>query len=173
MEPKQSGTSLGVAFQQQRDYVRHRERVATQRPRIDNAVPQSWAFSRPVHQSSTGGPSGNLARDRTIEHENRQLVQRMVHIMDKGGDIDNSEPWRNPNKAAAASQRKRTTEQQRVARENARLLERLERAQPTYSTEKFAADRSRNQEIAARISRYPYQPMDRTGYTATSRTDTM
>lgn len=174
VEPKQSANGLGMDAMRERDYMRHRERVANQRSCIDNSAPASCAYTRPVRSlDSAGGATRNKYRQQQIERDNQKLVERMVYIMQTGGSVDNREPWREPKKAAKASQYKRSTEQQRIAQENAKLLERLEAAQPTYQTHKFEADRTRNEEIAARISRYPYQPLDQTEYGTLSRTDVL
>lgn len=83
--------------------------------------------------------------------------------MNTRGGIDNSEPWRDNNQSIA-SQRCRDIRQEQIARENAKLVDRLEKAQPTYRAEKWEASRRANEAIASRISRYTYQPMDSAKY---------
>ncbi|CAC9518298.1 conserved hypothetical protein [Leishmania infantum JPCM5] len=158
MEPKRSGNMACVERERERNYRRHLERLNNQRCRIDNTIPDSYAYVRPI-----GSMRGNPARVEQVNRDNQKLVEKMVHIMNTRGGVDTSEPWRDCNKAIN-SQRRRNQEQAKIALENAKLLERLERAQPTYRSEKFEADRRRNEEFAARASRYPYQPMDRTSY---------
>lgn len=144
--------------EQERNYWRHLERLNKQQCRIDNKTPESYAYVRPI-----GTMRGNPARAEQVNRDNQKLVEKMVHIMNTRGGVDTSEPWRDYNKAIN-SQRRRNLEQAKIAQENSKLLERLERTQPTYRSEKFEADRRRNEEFAARTSRYPYQPMDRTSY---------
>ncbi|KAG5471308.1 hypothetical protein LSCM1_01385 [Leishmania martiniquensis] len=158
MQPKKSGNMASLEREQERNYWMHRERVANQRSRIDNKMPESCAFGRPI-----GSMRGNPARAEQVNRDNQKLVEKMVHIMNTRGGVDTSEPWRDKNKAIV-SQRRRQQEQAAIARENAKLLERLEHARPTYCAEKFEADRRRNEEFAGRASRYPYQPMDRAAH---------
>lgn len=173
VEPKRSSTGLCSDAMRERDYRKHCERMAKQRSLIDNSTPASCAYTRPVRDLNR--PSGRAAvRDRRseqIEYDNQRLVERMVYIMQNGGGIDNKEPWRQPQKAANASAYRRNAEQERIYQENAKLLQRLEGTKSTYRVEKLEADRSRNEELAARISHYPYQPMDRSGAPTRSRTD--
>ncbi|KPA78961.1 hypothetical protein ABB37_06035 [Leptomonas pyrrhocoris] len=157
MQPKMNGTMVGVERDRERAYVQHRERVASQRRRIDNDTPASCAYAR-----KPGAVRTNPARAAQIDRDNAKLVEKMVHIMNTKGGVDTSEPWRDHNRAVN-SQRTRQQRQAVVAEENARMLERLERAAPTYRADKFAADRRRNEEFAARASRYPYRPMDKAG----------
>ncbi|KAG5496915.1 hypothetical protein GH5_01425 [Leishmania sp. Ghana 2012 LV757] len=155
MQPKKSSNMASQEREQERNYWLHRDRVASQRSLIDNKTPESCAFVRPI-----GSMRGNPARSEQVNRDNQKLVQKMVYIMNTRGGVDTSEPWRDKNKAIA-SQRRRNQEQAVIAQENAKLLGRLEHARPTYRAEKFEADRRRNEEFAARASRYPYQPMDR------------
>lgn len=161
MQPKRSGAELCEEHIRQRNYQRHLERVATQKPRIDNSTPASCAYTRPVHENRAV-----RQRQAAIDRENAVLVGRMVHVMQTKGGIDNGEPWRDHNKATS-TQRRRQQEQDRIDRENAKLLDRLEGAKSSYRSDKLEADRTRNEMIASRISRYPYEPLDRTGYSAT------
>lgn len=142
--------------EREEQYWKHRERVVNQRSTIDNRIPESCAFVRPI-----GYTQSNPIRAQQVNRDNQKLVEKMVYIMNTRGGVDTSEPWRDKNKAIS-SQRRRNQEQAVIAHENAKMLERLEKAQPTYRAEKFEADRRRNEEFAARSSRYPYQPMDRT-----------
>ncbi|CAJ1032844.1 putative KIAA1430ue [Leishmania utingensis] len=155
MEPKRSGNMACVERERERNYGRHVERVRTQRSRIDNATPKSCAYVRPL-----GSMRGNVARAEQVNRDNQKLVEKMVYIMNTRGGVDTSEPWCDHNRAIS-SQRRRNQEQAVIARENAKILERLECAKPTYRADKFEADRRRNEEFAARASRYPYHPMDR------------
>ncbi|KAK7201928.1 KIAA1430-like protein [Novymonas esmeraldas] len=141
--------------ERERNYWQHRDRVANQRSRIDNKIPESCAYVRPL-----GSVRSNPIQTAQVNRDNKKLVEKMVYIMNTGGGVDMSEPWRDHNRAVI-SQRRRDQEQITIARENAKMLDRLERAQPTYRAEKFEADRRRNEEFAARASRYPYHPLDR------------
>lgn len=155
MEPKKNGTMTGVERERERQYWQHRERVANQHSRIDNRTPESCSYAR-----KPGTMHQNPSRDAQINRDNQKLVEKMVYIMNTKGGVDTSEPWRDHNKAVS-SQRTRNQQQAKIAEENAKMLQRLERAQPTYRADKFAADRRRNEEFAARASRYPYKPMDK------------
>lgn len=146
----------GVEREQERQYWQHRERVANQHSRIDNRTPESCSYAR-----TPGTMQQSPARAAQINRDNQKLVEKMVYIMNTKGGVDTSEPWRDHNKALS-SQRTRQQQQAKMAEENAKMLQRLEQAQPTYRADKFAADRRRNEEFAARSSRYPYKPMDKT-----------
>ncbi|KPI84874.1 hypothetical protein ABL78_6079 [Leptomonas seymouri] len=158
MEPKKNGITTCLEREREWQYWQHRQRVATQRHLIDNRTPESCSYSR-----KPGTMHQNPARTEQINRDNQKLVEKMVHIMNTKGGVDTSEPWRDHNKAIS-SQRTRDQQQAKIAEENAKLLERLERARPTYRAEKFAADRRRNEEYAARASRYPYKSMDKVEY---------
>ncbi|GET91087.1 hypothetical protein, conserved [Leishmania tarentolae] len=156
MQPQRIRNMSSLEREQERNYWKHIERLNNQKCYIDNRTPESCAYVRPI-----GSTRGNPARAQQISRDNQKLVEKMVHIMNTRGGVDTSEPWRDHNKAIN-SQRLRDQRLATIAQENAKLLERLEHAQPTYRADKFEADRRRNEEFAARASRYPYQPMDRT-----------
>lgn len=163
IQPKQSGNAMCQERVIQRDYAKHRQRLATTKPMIDNKEPESYKFTR------RGATPHDDFRQREIDNSNRRLVDAMVHIMNTKGGIDNTEPWHDRNKAVD-SQIKRNRERKRLNDENMKMLKRLEAAKPTYSSVKLEESHRQNQKHANRISRYPYQ--EKTGYApTTSRSD--
>lgn len=149
---------------QAHEYENHLRRLREQKSCIDNRMPYSCQFTRQE------GHYRDIRREKQIEYDNAVLVRNMCRIMEEGSGVDNKPPHSNYNKAIYL-ERARQHEKRRIADENTKLLQRLERTQSTYKKEKFDMDRMRNEVIAERISIYPYKPMDRTGYKVRSRTD--
>ncbi|KAG8343381.1 hypothetical protein TRVL_05794 [Trypanosoma vivax] len=152
VKPKMTTSMLWQEQQREREYQKHRQRVAEQKACIDDKPPANLSLSnkRTVMEQE---------RNRRIELENRRLVAKMSLIMERGGEIDNKEPWRFPD-ARRHAENRRGKEQRRLAEENMRILKRLQETKPVYCMEKWAEDRSKNEEYVDRISRYPYVPMD-------------
>nr|CCC93789.1 conserved hypothetical protein [Trypanosoma congolense IL3000] len=151
--PKRTAEALWLEQQRARSYEQHRKRVENQKPCVDNKTPSSLSLSnkRALMEQE---------RRRCIDAENKRLVARMSAIMQRGGDVDNKEPWRYALGSRDAKHQRRG-EQQRLAEENLKMLHRLENVKPVYRLEKWEIDRDKNEALVARISRYPYVPMFR------------
>ncbi|KAH9581902.1 Hemingway/CFAP97D1 [Trypanosoma melophagium] len=152
VRPKPTASTLWLEQQREREYQQHRKRVQEQKACIDNKPPctQSLSNKRALMEEE---------RRKRIEGENRRLVANMAVIMERGGGIDNKEPWRSTN-AARDAERRRARERQRIAEENRKMLRRLQETKSVYSVEKWEADREVNEEYVARLTRYTYEPSD-------------
>ncbi|CBH15705.1 KIAA1430 homologue, putative [Trypanosoma equiperdum] len=151
--PKRTAELLWLEQQRARQYEQHRKRVEQQKPCVDNKTPRNLSLSnkRALMEQE---------RRKCIDEENRRLVVNMSAIMERGGGIDNKEPWRRTNGPRDAEIRRRR-EQQKLAEENLKLLHRLENVKPVYRLEKWEMERDENEILVDRISRYPYIPMNR------------
>nr|KAG5712360.1 hypothetical protein BaRGS_023939 [Batillaria attramentaria] len=77
----------------------------------------------------------------TIDHDNRLLLKKMMHIMEKGGKLDN----RNDYKARSLNQPYKQRQADRIEQENLEIARRLEQVKPIYRTEKWEEDHKRHQ----------------------------
>ncbi|KEG11411.1 hypothetical protein DQ04_02651090 [Trypanosoma grayi] len=152
VKPKPTASMMWLEQQREREYQQHRSRVENQKACIDNKPPHALSLSnkRVLMEQE---------RWRRIEGENRRLVANMAAIMEKGGGIDNKEPWRNTNGARDAERRRRK-EQERITAENLQMLKRLQGTKPVYCLEQWEYDREKNEEYATRLSRYTHEPSE-------------
>ncbi|EPY33274.1 hypothetical protein STCU_02354, partial [Strigomonas culicis] len=116
-EPKRSGNQACAEAMRERAYQQHRDRLAATKPAVDTSAPESAAFSRHI-----GKMGSQKKKFNQVERDNQVLVERLVHIMNTKGGVDNSEPWRDHNKAVD-SQRCRQKKQDTIDAENQRMLQ--------------------------------------------------
>ncbi|CCW71980.1 unnamed protein product [Phytomonas sp. Hart1] len=151
MEPKKCEPATFLKCKH--EYWQHRQRVLNRKEKMFNSTPSSFEYSQPIGEGRIRPHQSD--RDRQINYDNSKLVDRMLYIMQGQGGINNSPPWRDHNKAIN-SQHVRELNQRRIAHENLRLLERIEKVESVYKAEDFESAHAQNEIYAARISRYPY-----------------
>ncbi|KAK7504860.1 hypothetical protein BaRGS_00003888, partial [Batillaria attramentaria] len=106
-------------------------------PGLDNSPPRRYPHLV-LRLKQTQMEEERLA---TIDHDNRLLLKKMMHIMEKGGKLDN----RNDYKARSLNQPYKQRQADRIEQENLEIARRLEQVKPIYRTEKWEEDHKRHQ----------------------------
>ncbi|CAM9266611.1 unnamed protein product [Choristocarpus tenellus] len=128
----------------------HRQKLATMKSTIDNQPPSSM---RKTHVKNNAKKQ-QIMEDRyaQIERDNRLLLEKMSHIMRKGG-VDNQNHTLKYAKSLNREARKR--ELHKITRENQRILLAIQRSEPFYDHVKWAEEAQQNTLYMRNICQLP------------------
>lgn len=128
----------------------HRLRLAKMKPTIDCHAPSSM---RKV-TAKTNAKKQQIMEDRyaQIERDNRLLLEKMSHIMRKGG-VDNYNSSSKYAKSLNKGARKK--ELHKITRENQRILHAIQQADPFYDHVKWAEEAQQNEVYMRNICQMP------------------
>ncbi|XP_052799155.1 sperm axonemal maintenance protein CFAP97D1-like [Mya arenaria] len=128
----------------------HRTKVATARPVIDNNPPRVHMHLH-IKLKKLQFEAERLA---TIERDNRILLEKMAHIMRKGGVVDNK--LKEGHHTKSLNKTKRQRELLRITHENIAILRRLMTKYPHYNHKKWLLQWQVNQQYLRNISKYQH-----------------
>ncbi|CBN76673.1 conserved unknown protein [Ectocarpus siliculosus] len=128
----------------------HRDRLAKMKPTIDCHAPSSM---RKV-ATKTNAKKQQIMEDRyaQIERDNRLLLEKMSHIMRKGG-VDNHNSTSKYSKSLNKGARKK--ELHKITTENQRILHAIQQADPFYDHIKWAEEAQQNEKYMRNICTMP------------------
>ncbi|CAM9321261.1 unnamed protein product, partial [Ascophyllum nodosum] len=127
----------------------HRQRLAKMKPTVDCQPPSSMRTT-----PKTNAKKQWIMEDRysQIERDNRLLLEKMSHIMRKGG-LDNFNNNAKYSKSLNKGARKK--ELQQITRENQRILHAIQQADPSYDHVKWAEEAQQNEVYMRNICQMP------------------
>lgn len=128
-------------------YDEHRRLVKTAKPMVDTKAPKV----RPHVTSKWKKQQIEKERAQEIDRDNYTLLKKMQRIMQTEGGVDH----KNGYKHHSLNQSQRQREMERVAKENAAMLKRLEKVEPIYKVSDWVDDWRRKQDLTERITAYP------------------
>ncbi|TPX34803.1 hypothetical protein SmJEL517_g02640 [Synchytrium microbalum] len=139
---------------------RHLDKLATMAPAIDNQPPRKWG-----HLEVKTGKKLQIYNDRLaeIERSNRQLLEKMSHIMKVSTGISRNENIYEARAGFAHDRHyyRRMRELEKLNMENQKILRRLESMGAHYDHKQWQEERLNNLVYLQNISAYPqkYQEM--------------
>lgn len=136
----------------------HKKKLRDMKSSVDNKAPRAGSHLR------TKAKKNALVEDRikTIETENRILLQKMSHIMRSKGAIDNNNTSAQHGHSLNIDRRKR--EVARINKDNLKILQRIQEAKPAYNHRKWEQDARNNDKILHNICEFrPVIGGDRNG----------
>ena len=129
----------------------HRDRLRKMKPAIDNKPPK-----RPSHLRNNAKREQMMEeRFSKIERENRLLLEKMSHIMQK--DTMGLKNTSHAKRGKSLNNPYRKKELQRITMENQHILKRIQRREPTYNHVAWEEDRKVHESYLRNICEYPYQ----------------
>ena len=125
----------------------HKKKLRDMKSSVDNNAPRDGSHLR------TKAKKNALIEDRikTIETENRILLQKMSHIMRSKGAIDNGTSAQHGH-SLNIDRRKR--ELARINKDNLKILQRIQAAKPAYNHRKWEQDARNNDKILHNICEF-------------------
>jgi len=117
---------------------KHRNKLATIKPSIDNKAPQRFAHL----QKNQKKEQMMEERYAEIERDNRLLLEKMSHIM-RHNSMDVSNDSMQYSKSLTKEARKR--EMRKITAENQEILRRIQNAEPTYDHIEWQEDARRHE----------------------------
>ena len=126
----------------------HKKKLRDMKSSVDNKAPRAGSHLR------TKAKKNALIEDRikTIETENRILLQKMSHIMRSKGAIDNNNTSAQHGHSLNIDRRKR--EVARINKDNLKILQRIQEAKPAYNHRKWEQDARNNDKILHNICEF-------------------
>ncbi|TPX51683.1 hypothetical protein SeLEV6574_g00151 [Synchytrium endobioticum] len=133
---------------------RHLDKLKMVKPAIDNHPPRKWA-----HLDVKTGKKLQIQNDRLaeIERSNRQLLEKMAHIMKVSTGISRNENAHEARSGFAHDRHyyRRMRELEKINMENSKILSRLESMSANYDHNKWHEERLNNLVYLQNISAYP------------------
>jgi len=126
----------------------HKDKLANMKPAIDNSAPK-----KPSHLASNKKRE-QMMEDRytKIERENRLLLEKMSHIMQKKSLDNSNQSWKYT-KSLNKSYRKQQL--QKITQENQDILRRIQQREPHYNHVEWEEDRKVHEQYLRNICEYP------------------
>lgn len=126
----------------------HKKKLRDMKSSVDNKAPRAGSHLRAKAKKSA------LIEDRikTIETENRILLQKMSHIMRSKGAVDNNNTFAQHGHSLNIDRRKR--ELARINKDNLKILQRIQEAKPAYNHRKWEQDARNNDKILHNICEF-------------------
>jgi len=125
-----------------KSYRKHQEKIQTVRSSLDTRSPKRYSHLvlklKKVQKEEE--------RQQHIDHENKLLLEKMTHIMQHPGQVDN---W-NDYETRSLNTQYREKEMEKIAQQNVGLARRLETVRPKYDVREWEDDYKKHESFKER-----------------------